>query len=825
MSRFYKVICCLATVALVVACTGKTVEDHIELAREYTAAGDQAAAIIELKNALQKDGASAEARWLLGREYLEQGDSASATKELRRALDLGWPADEVLPPLGEALLNEQSYPAIRELSPDGLPPESAARLLAVQGVAELAQGEVEDAAERISEALAAHAANAPARRARALLLAQQGEKAEAIALVETLLGEDAGDWQSWSMLADLTLQEGQWQEALEAMDQVLQLRPSAFSIRASRALLHLQLGNTEAAEEDAARLLKQAPEHAASHYVQGALQFQHSAYQASIDSLTKASPTTERYPLGLLLLGIAHLQEGNQGQANTYAERFHNANPEHPGGRKLLAALRLEQREFDKARELLEPVLNADPEDVSAINLMANALLASQETDRGIELLEQAARLQPDSPAARVRLGASLMMGGQGELATEELTAALALNPQFQQADLLLITGHLAEKNYEAAISAAQAYRRRNPAAVQPNNVLGKVYMAAGRQQEATSAFERALSLAPADPSANHNLARMALESGDFDAARQRYAVVLKEHRNHLATLLYLADLSRRAGEEEEVVDYLQRATDSHPNALRPRVLLGRYYLASGAPQKVPLLFAGLSELQKRSPQVLLLTAQAQLATNDNAGAGYSLDRLAKSAPESPEVLTLQAAQARRQGDWEAAIRYAEQAFEQAPAFKTADNLANYREQSGDVEGALALRRQWAEAHPGDTAALMGLADQLQRMRHTDAAQQYYLAATELQPDNIIALNNIAWNLREADPATALTYARKAASLAPDSAPVLDTLAVIEYFNGEYGRAEVAIKRALAKWPDQPSLRYHHAMIAAKLNRSAKSEK
>jgi thioredoxin-like negative regulator of GroEL len=47
---------------------------------------------------------------------------------------------------------------------------------------------------------------------------------------------------------------------------------------------------------------------------------------------------------------------------------------------------------------------------------------------------------------------------------------------------------------------------------------------------------------------------------------------------------------------------------------------------------------------------------------------------------------------------------------------------------------------------------------------------------------------------------------------------VLDTLAVVEFINEEYEQAQRSILKALRASPDDPSMRYHSAMIAVANN-------
>ena len=93
-----------------------------------------------------------------------------------------------------------------------------------------------------------------------------------------------------------------------------------------------------------------------------------------------------------------------------------------------------------------------------------------------------------------------------------------------------------------------------------------------------------------------------------------------------------------------------------------------------------------------------------------------------------------------------------------------------------------------------------------------------------MEPDNITALNNLAWHIREENPAKALKAIRHASTLAPDSPDVLDTLAMVEYANKEYVPAQRSINRALDKTPDNATLIYHKAMILVAADNSAAAE-
>src|SRR4051812_21580145 len=61
--------------------------EYLQRAKELKTKESFPAAIIELKNALQKNPKNAEARWLLGEVYANTGLGKEAEKELKLAVD------------------------------------------------------------------------------------------------------------------------------------------------------------------------------------------------------------------------------------------------------------------------------------------------------------------------------------------------------------------------------------------------------------------------------------------------------------------------------------------------------------------------------------------------------------------------------------------------------------------------------------------------------------------------------------------------------------------------------------------------------------------
>src|SRR5262249_792803 len=97
------------------------------------------------------------------------------------------------------------------------------------------------------------------------------------------------------------------------------------------------------------------------------------------------------------------------------------------------------------------------------------------------------------------------------------------------------------------------------------------------------------------------------------------------------------------------------------------------------------------------------------------------------------------------------------------------------------------------------------------------SAIAHYRKVLELNPDNVLALNNLAYHLAEDDKTVdeALQYAQHLGSLTPGSPDVEDTLGWIYYRKGLYRTGVKHLQTATAKNPTAQS-KYHLSMAYAR---------
>jgi uncharacterized protein (TIGR03790 family) len=136
----------------------------------------------------------------------------------------------------------------------------------------------------------------------------------------------------------------------------------------------------------------------------------------------------------------------------------------------------------------------------------------------------------------------------------------------------------------------------------------------------------------------------------------------------------------------------------------------------------------------------------------------------------------------------------------------------------GKKDEARAAFEEITKGTPALVNEHLQLAQLYEDARDFALAAERYRRVLELQPRNIVALNNLAYRLTtDNKPADALPLARRAAALAPQEARVLDTLAWTHHMLGNDAEAARILADAIRRNAQDAELRFHAAVIAEAL--------
>jgi Flp pilus assembly protein TadD len=99
----------------------------------------------------------------------------------------------------------------------------------------------------------------------------------------------------------------------------------------------------------------------------------------------------------------------------------------------------------------------------------------------------------------------------------------------------------------------------------------------------------------------------------------------------------------------------------------------------------------------------------------------------------------------------------------------------------------------------------------------------FYRQAIAANPDNALALNNLAFIYGESGDERAEGLARRAYELLPNSPGIMDTLGWILLNNGETTEAYQLLERAASLNPESRNTQYHLAVASSKLGDPSRS--
>ena len=651
----------VASVAAVLAACGDSPEKMVSSARDYLAKGDSAAAIIQLKNALQAAPENGEARFLLGKASIETRDFATAEKELQRALEFGQPADAVLPLLAqamtelghqEALVKDFGYKKLDD-------PQAQATFQSLLGDAQLRLNDRAAAGRAYAAALEAKPDYGPAQLGQATLLAIDGNLDGALAAVDRIIAASPKLARAQGFRSDLLLAKGDRAGARKALEAAIDSDPNFLPARLSLISLLTDEGEYDAAAKLLEDSRKLAKGDLRLNYLDASLAFRRGDMTRAREQVQQVLKSAPEHVPSLVLAGAIDLREKQPTAAEINLRKAVARAPNHAGARQLLVQTYLRLGQPTKARDALQPLVEKGmPANPQLLLLAGETYLANGDAKTAGAYYQAASTAgQAQGVAAKTRLGQIALASGRAEEGFKELEAASELDAGQYQADLAIIAGHLRRNELDKAMEAVKALEKK-----QPNNPLtfqmyGLVHLAKRDVPAARRNFDKALELQPNYLPAAYNLGLLDVAEKRPEDARKRYeAMIAKDDKND-QLYLALADLQARTGAEPKAIgETLQRAVGANPQSVPARLALIEFHLRNKDTKAALTAAQGAVAAMPNDPRILEATGVALEAAGETNQAIETFNKLASLQPQSPGPLMRLAALHVRQKDMNKAI-------------------------------------------------------------------------------------------------------------------------------------------------------------------------
>ena len=402
------------------------------------------------------------------------------------------------------------------------------------------------------------------------------------------------------------------------------------------------------------------------------------------------------------------------------------------------------------AYEKNEQILKNDPKDPEARGLKATFMLDKGDVNTAMSELQSVVTAKPNNWVARFNLGRAHFARGEYEQARQEFEAAIQVRPDYMPARLALIQVSLLRRDIDGALHQADDTIR-----ISPNNVEARVMKAAALQRQ-----------------------------GHYDEARTLLTTILDKAPKQVDTLLELGVLDLNEKKFKDAQDVFRRAWEANPNNLRGLLGESRAYLMDNQPDKSVQLIETESKTRPANLELQREVGNAEMNAGqyDKAVSTYqSLLAKVSNPKQQSGVWTLLGETYLRKGDIQQSINSLEKARQQAP-----DNSSLTTD--------------------------LGLLYEMQNK--PDVARKYYAYSIKIDPNNALALNNLAYLLSQTngDLDVALTYATHAKQRLPENTEINDTLGWIYLKKNLTDQALDTFKNLVVKAPTNPTFHYHYAM-------------
>jgi tetratricopeptide (TPR) repeat protein len=517
-------------------------------------------------------------------------------------------------------------------------------------------------------------------------------------------------------------------------------------------------------------------------------------------------------------------------QGETILRQAFQNNPKQYGFLTLLAMHYYGQRRRDDMVGVLNQIKSHSKDFDQAYLTVGDFYLRMGDGDSAIHEYKEGIVKDPKKKTTyQKRVIEVLMRQGKRAEAAEVNAQILKDVPDDNDARGLSATFLLDKGDIAGALQELQAVVTRAPDNPVSRYNLGRAHAARGEYEQARQQFAKAIELRPDYVLARLALAQLQVSRGDYDAALKTAAAVLNLDRGNInARLIESAALmgQKKFGDSRVMLDAMLKANPSSPDVL---FQLGVVNLAENKFKDAEDAFRRAYQLNPANSRGLMGIVETNMAQNKTDEALKLLQVESDKAPARMDLLLAMGNTAVRAGKYDFAIQTFNRVLGQMEKGKAQGDIylrlgETYR-RKGDLNGAIQALQKARETLPDNIVVLSTLALVLDAAGRRPEAKQVYEATIKLDPNNGVALNNLAFLLAESggDLDLALTQAQRAKQLMPNLFEISDTLGWIYLKKNMTDNAIEVFRDLVSKQPNHSTYHYHLGMAYSQKGEKSKA--
>ena len=654
---------------------------------------------------------------------------------------------------------------------------------------------------------------------------RQGKNPEAVATSETLLNAAPKSPVAKMLRGQALAAAGDFAAARTLLEEAVSADPDNAQARMLLGLVTMQQGNMGQAEMHLAQVVSRDPDNVRAQQLLAAVRSQLQEPQATLEALKPAlgQPTTD--PALLTLASRLSLQSGNRNEALGYlAQASEAAAKGTPESQLDVASAYIAAGDLEKATQVLE----AMPQGTGAAGLQRETLLAATllrqgKLDEAVARADALVKQSPDDPAARNIAGGVYAAAGKADRARAEWRRVIELKPDDVGVRMNLARLDLVEGKPDAAAAELQKALDNDP-----KNLRATLGMAAiAQSRNDPEAVGRWLKKAADDhpDSVDVRVTQVQYYLGQRDFARAKAAAddALRIDPNSAPAFNARGLAELGAGDVAAGIGSFRQAVEKAPKG-GYQLNLARAYVLDRKPAEALAVLDGSLKENPRQPVALALAMGVAAQSRDLERAAGYMERLRAIEPDAPMTLRLEGDLAVAQGRYKDALGF----YEKAAAGGGDGSLAIARYRAGILAGVPQPQKpleDWLQRQPNDAAVITMLAEQRQQTGDIAGAISLYERAVSAVPENVMALNNLAGLYQVRKDPRALATAERALAVAPGNPAVMDTVGWVLVEQGALDKALPLLREAAKALPDLPEVQYHLGVALARKGDAAEARR
>jgi cellulose synthase operon protein C len=626
------------SVTMLLSCGPKTAEEHITEAQQYLSENNNTAAIVALKNAVQVDPKSAEARFALGKVYLETKQYESAEKELNRAFEFGYDPAKVLPLLTKAYQNTGAYSALSKVDDKqvGLTSVERAEIGYFKVLSLVRLAKMDEARALIADLATIDTNSIYKGLTAAYLYVLDKDYNTAIDALLALKQQSPQDAEVLKLLAQLQLAVNKPQEAADVFKDYVQFYPEDLKIKFVLAKLLVDLGRTEEAEPFIDNLLKINKQNPLLNQLKAAVRASQQDFANALKFAETAILNGSVDPSLRLIAGYSAFKIEDYTSANRHLSFIVGELPDNHPALRMLAASQLQIGLTNEAGEILDRIDDLSQQDAPLLSKASYQLIKEGYEKDALHLVEKSTELS-ETAEDLTRLGL-LQLSLNNLDGIVNLEEAVAKQPKLTSAQTTLATAYVATGQYDKALEMASKWKANSPTEIEPYLIKGQIHLKRKEFELAQKEFENALALDDKAPEAQMALVNLSMIQNNVEKANGYLAALLKQKPDYLPALAANYLLLKQNGQAAEGLDTIKKLVAKKPQEVDARLLLARIYAAEQQNEESLKVLNTFSDTNNLPKIYWKLKGQTLIASNQRSEAEKHYDAWLKAFPNDKEA-------------------------------------------------------------------------------------------------------------------------------------------------------------------------------------------